>query len=230
MTTCSGWLNSVGATTSATDRRSSSAAASTSARRRRAGTMSTRSNRPRTRSPSSWKLNSRSTSAGMIAPSRELLLAEPAQRLATRRRAAPPRARATGTPRTARPRRTTRPARPRSSPRPVRGAGGTPATARVDRRAIDHRVVRRERDPQDVPELVLARAGQVVVDGVERERQRLAATPPRLRPAPARRARGSRGARAASWPARPPPMTPAATGRSSASSTNGETRRARCPP
>ena len=43
----------------------------------------------------------------------------------------------------------------------------------VERRAIDHRVVRRQRHPQDVRVLVLERAGQVVVDLVEAQRQRL---------------------------------------------------------
>ena len=38
---------------------------------------------------------------------------------------------------------------------------------RVERGAVDDRVVGRERDPQHVRELVLERAGQVVVDGVE---------------------------------------------------------------
>ena len=43
----------------------------------------------------------------------------------------------------------------------------------VQRRAVDHRVVRRDRHPQHVQVAVLARAGQVVVDLAEAERQRL---------------------------------------------------------
>jgi len=37
----------------------------------------------------------------------------------------------------------------------------------VERRAVDERVVRRDRDPQDVAVLELQRAAEVVVDRVE---------------------------------------------------------------
>ena len=44
----------------------------------------------------------------------------------------------------------------------------------MERRAVDHRVVRRHGHPDDVAELVLHRAGQVVVDPRERQDERLA--------------------------------------------------------
>ena len=49
----------------------------------------------------------------------------------------------------------------------------------VERPAIDDRVVRRQRHAQDVGVLVLERTGQVVVDLVEAQRQRLADRPVR---------------------------------------------------
>ena len=56
-------------------------------------------------------------------------------------------------------------------------AAGVPVVEQLDglveRGAVDDRVVRRERDTQDVGVLVLERAGQVVVDLVEAQRQRL---------------------------------------------------------
>ena len=95
----------------------------------------------------------------------------------------------------------------------------------VQRRAVDDRVVRGERHPQDVGVLVLERAGQVVVDLVEAERQRLVdrarAPGPPVAAAPRRPASRS----IAPATVAPAPGTPAAAGRSSASSTNGETRR-----
>ena len=55
----------------------------------------------------------------------------------------------------------------------------------VERRAVDDRVVRRQRHPEHVRVLVLERAGQVIVDLVEAQRQRLldraAQRPRRLR-------------------------------------------------
>ncbi len=58
--------------------------------------------------------------------------------------------------------------------------------------------------PQHVPELVLERAGEVVVDRVERQRERLAVAGRAGRPATPRGARSPRSARAASRPAPAP--------------------------
>ena len=51
----------------------------------------------------------------------------------------------------------------------------------VERRAVDHRVVGRHGHPHDMAELVLHRAGQVVVDPGERQDERLAGRTPRQR-------------------------------------------------
>ena len=67
----------------------------------------------------------------------------------------------------------------------------------VERGAVDERVVRRERHAQDVGVLVLERAGQVVVDLVEAQRQRLLDRARRGPPAAGCGARRPRAARAA---------------------------------
>ena len=128
------------------------------------GTMSTRSNRPRMRSPSRLKREvaldvGRDDRAGP-----QLLLAEPAQRRPARRPGAPPRARARGTPRW-----TTPPSNAANSSSSVMTSPRAwrlwnSETARWSADAVDDRVVRRDRHPQDVRVLVLERAGQVVVD------------------------------------------------------------------
>ena len=100
----------------------------------------------------------------------------------------------------------------------------------VHRRAVDERVMRRGRDPQDVGVLVLARAGQVRVDLAEAQAERLVdrAALGLDRGIDGREGRQPLlGGRRRSTPA---PGVTAAAGRSSASSTNGETRRARAPP
>ena len=58
----------------------------------------------------------------------------------------------------------------------------------MERRAVDHRVMRRDREPDDVSELVLEGAAQVRVDGGERQGERLV----RRRALAARTGRGGR--------------------------------------
>ncbi len=78
---------------------------------------------------------------------------------------------------------------------------------RVEGRAVDDRVVRREGHPQQVRELVLERAGEVVVDRVERERQRLVRPPGHDR---RRRVRALEAREPVQRPTRPSPRHPAA--------------------
>ena len=155
--------------------------------------MSTRSNRPRTRSPSRRKLNSRSTQAGMIAPGLELLVAEPAQRLAAGRQ---PRLLVL-----ARQEAVVRPGRLERREQLVLGHDVAARMAAVELR--DRGVERRRRrsssgaaraGPAGGAVLVLERAGQVVVD-----RRRTTARAARRRATP--RAAGGR-LRSARAPAR----------------------------
>jgi hypothetical protein len=104
----------------------------------------------------------------------------------------------------------------------------------VQGRAVDERVVWRERHPQHVAVLVLERAGQVVVDLGVAERQRLGDRTVRHRHLGLRRCVEGRepvgGRRDPGAAPCGPTAGRSAAGRSSASSTNGETRRARAPP
>ena len=136
------------------------------------GITSTRSIRPRTRSPSRVNANSRSTYAGTTGARRELLGPEAAQGRATGLEArllvlAGDEA-------------LVRPGRLEGRDERLLGhhvAAGVAAVelgdGQVERGAVDDRVVRRDRDPHHVDVAVLERAGQVGVDLVEGEDERL---------------------------------------------------------
>jgi hypothetical protein len=133
--------------------------------------MSTRSIRPRIRSPSRPKLNSRSTYAGTTVPGCKLLLAEAAQR------GRPAARRASSCSRVRKPSLDQARSKAASSSSsvitmPARLQAMELLNGLVQRRAVDDRVVRRDRHPQDVDVLVLERTGQVVVHLVEAQRER----------------------------------------------------------
>jgi hypothetical protein len=99
----------------------------------------------------------------------------------------------------------------------------------VQGRAVDQRMMRRHRDPEDVRVLVAQRAAQVGIDLAEAEHQWLVARDVRAdtgTSTAANRASRSSGVGVTA----PAPGVASAIGRSSASSTNGDTRRARDPP